>query len=47
MAWDLVLDPALPSAKMSIMHFWIWKEHGAYDGIRRAYDAHTLRVVTV
>jgi uncharacterized membrane protein len=33
MAWDLVLDPALASAKMSAMHFWIWKEHGAYFGM--------------
>lgn len=33
MAWDLVLDPALASDKMSVMHFWIWKEHGAYYGM--------------
>ncbi|GAC1310572.1 MAG: carotenoid biosynthesis protein [Vulcanimicrobiaceae bacterium] len=33
MAWDLVLDPAMASDKMSVMHFWIWKEHGAYFGM--------------
>jgi carotene biosynthesis associated membrane protein len=33
MAWDLVLDPAMASEKMSIMHFWVWKEHGAYFGM--------------
>lgn len=33
MAWDLVLDPAMASDKMTVMHFWIWKEHGAYFGM--------------
>jgi len=33
MAWDLVLDPAMASDKMTIMHFWMWKEHGAYFGM--------------
>ncbi len=33
MAWDLVLDPAMASDKMSVMHFWVWKEHGAYFGM--------------
>ena len=33
MAWDLVLDPAMASEKLSVMHFWIWKEHGAYFGM--------------
>ncbi len=33
MAWDLVLDPAMASEKMTAMHFWIWKEHGAYFGM--------------
>ena len=33
MAWDLVLDPAMASDKMSAMHFWVWKEHGAYFGM--------------
>jgi putative membrane protein len=32
-AWDLVLDPAMASDKMTIMHFWVWKEHGAYFGM--------------
>jgi len=32
-AWDLVLDPAMASDKMSVMHFWVWKEHGAYFGM--------------
>ena len=32
-AWDLVLDPAMASDKMSVMHFWIWNEHGAYFGM--------------
>jgi putative membrane protein len=33
MAWDLVLDPAMASDKMTVMHFWVWKEHGAYFGM--------------
>jgi putative membrane protein len=33
MAWDLVLDPAMASDKMSTLHFWVWKEHGAYFGM--------------
>jgi len=33
MAWDLVLDPAMASDKLTVMHFWIWKEHGAYFGM--------------
>ena len=33
MAWDLVLDPAMASDKMTVMHFWLWKEHGAYFGM--------------
>lgn len=33
MAWDLVLDPAMASDKMTAMHFWIWKEHGPYFGM--------------
>jgi carotene biosynthesis associated membrane protein len=33
MAWDLVLDPAMASDKMSVMHFWVWKEHGPYFGM--------------
>ena len=33
MAWDLVLDPAMASDRMSVMHFWIWKEHGPYYGM--------------
>lgn len=33
MAWDLVLDPAMASEKMTVMHFWMWKEHGAYFGM--------------
>ena len=33
MAWDLVLDPAMASDKMTVMHFWMWKEHGAYFGM--------------
>jgi uncharacterized membrane protein len=33
MAWDLVLDPAMASDRMSVMHFWVWKEHGAYFGM--------------
>ncbi len=32
-AWDLVLDPAMASDKMTVMHFWVWKEHGAYFGM--------------
>ncbi len=32
-AWDLVLDPAMASDKMTVMHFWIWKEHGPYFGM--------------
>jgi putative membrane protein len=33
MAWDLVLDPAMASDRMTTMHFWVWKEHGAYFGM--------------
>jgi putative membrane protein len=33
MAWDLVLDPAMASDKLTTLHFWIWKEHGAYFGM--------------
>jgi putative membrane protein len=33
MAWDLVLDPAMASDKMTVMHFWVWKEHGVYFGM--------------
>ena len=33
MAWDLVLDPAMASDRMAVMHFWVWKEHGAYFGM--------------
>jgi len=33
MAWDLVLDPAMASDKMTSLHFWIWKEHGPYFGM--------------
>jgi len=33
MAWDLVLDPAMASDKMTVMHFWVWKEHGPYFGM--------------
>jgi putative membrane protein len=32
-AWDLVLDPAMASDKMNVMHFWVWKEHGPYFGM--------------
>jgi putative membrane protein len=32
-AWDLVLDPAMASDRMTVMHFWVWKEHGAYFGM--------------
>jgi carotene biosynthesis associated membrane protein len=33
MAWDLVLDPAMASDKLNYIHFWVWKEHGAYFGM--------------
>jgi putative membrane protein len=33
MAWDLVLDPAMASDRMTTIHFWVWKEHGAYFGM--------------
>jgi putative membrane protein len=33
MAWDLVLDPAMASPRMTSIHFWIWNEHGAYFGM--------------
>jgi len=33
MAWDLVLDPAMASEKLTLLHFWVWKEHGAYFGM--------------
>ncbi len=33
MAWDLVLDPAMASDRLTYIHFWIWKEHGAYFGM--------------
>ena len=32
-AWDLVLDPAMASDKMNVMHFWVWNEHGPYFGM--------------
>lgn len=32
-AWDLVLDPAMASDRMTVMHFWVWKEHGPYFGM--------------
>jgi putative membrane protein len=32
-AWDLVLDPAMASDKLAVMHFWVWKEHGPYFGM--------------
>ena len=32
-AWDLVLDPAMASDKMTVMHFWVWNEHGPYFGM--------------
>lgn len=32
MSWDLVLDPAMASANIPI-HFWIWREAGAYFGM--------------
>jgi putative membrane protein len=33
MAWDLVLDPAMASDRLTYIHFWVWKEHGAYFGM--------------
>jgi putative membrane protein len=32
-AWDLVLDPAMASPRMTSIHFWTWQEHGAYFGM--------------
>ncbi len=32
-AWDLVLDPAMASPRMTSVHFWTWHEHGAYFGM--------------
>jgi putative membrane protein len=32
-AWDLVLDPAMASPRMTSIHFWTWHEHGAYFGM--------------
>jgi putative membrane protein len=32
-AWDLVLDPAMASERLTTLHFWIWHEHGAYFGM--------------
>jgi uncharacterized membrane protein len=32
-AWDLVLDPAMASERLSTIHFWIWHEHGPYFGM--------------
>jgi putative membrane protein len=32
-AWDLVLDPAMASQRLTTIHFWIWHEHGPYFGM--------------
>lgn len=32
-AWDLVLDPAMANASPTLIHFWIWTEHGRYFGM--------------